>query len=121
MSLLHLLVGTAHAQTVAPSTFNINSFSNLFAIPTNGTLSSVIQFAINVIIFVAGFLAFIYLVISGFQYITAGGDAEKATKARTGILNAIIGIIVIALAYIIIRSVGGLFGGANAPTNLGTP
>ncbi len=68
------------------------------------------------IVAIAAAVAFVYLVVSGIQYITAGGDAEKATKARTGILNAIIGIVVIALAWIIVSFAAGLgknLGGLN--------
>lgn len=68
------------------------------------------------IVAIAAAVAFIYLVVSGIQYITAGGDSEKATKARTGILNAIIGIVVIALAWIIVSFAAGLgknLGGLN--------
>jgi len=60
------------------------------------------------VIAIAVAVAFIYLIVSGIQYITAGGDAEKATKARTGILNAIIGIVVIALAWVILSFAAGL-------------
>jgi hypothetical protein len=48
---------------------------------------------------IAGALAFIYLLYSGILYITANGNPDQAKKAQTGILNAIIGIIIIVLAY----------------------
>jgi hypothetical protein len=48
-------------------------------------------------------LAVIYLVISGIQYITSGGDATKAENARKGIVNAVIGIVVILVALLIIN------------------
>lgn len=104
MHLMNLFVGQAHA-----ANFNISSFQ--FLNPTTGTItaSSLITFVVNVILIVAALAAFIYLIIAGFQYITAGGDAEKATKARTGIINAIIGIIVILLAYGVLTYVAGLF------------
>ena len=44
----------------------------------------------------AGAIAVIYLIYGGILYITAGGDAEKATKGRTALINAVIGIIIIA-------------------------
>ncbi len=56
-------------------------------------------------------IAFIYLIINGVKYITAGGDAAKATEARTGILNAIIGVVVVLIAFVILRFAAGL--GAN--------
>jgi hypothetical protein len=60
------------------------------------------------VLVVVALVAFIYLVVNGVKYITAGGDAAKATEARTGILNAIIGLIVVILAYVILRFAGGL-------------
>ena len=55
---------------------------------------------VSAIVFVT---AFFYLIMNGIKYITAGGDAGKATEARTGIINAIIGIIIVILAYVIVR------------------
>jgi hypothetical protein len=52
---------------------------------------------------IGGALAVIYLIWAGIQYIQAGGDASKAKAARTSIINAIIGVVVILSAYTIIR------------------
>lgn len=51
--------------------------------------------AINLILIIAGVAAVAYLIWGGLTYITAGGDSEKASKGRTSITNAIIGIIII--------------------------
>jgi|SRR3989344_2996602 len=64
--------------------------------------SRVVGNVITWVLAIVALIAFIYLIISGVNYITAGGDAEKATKARTGILNAIIGIIVVVISYFIL-------------------
>jgi hypothetical protein len=61
---------------------------------------------IGLVLTIAAIVAFFYLVISGFQYITAGGDAGKAQTARQGIINALIGIIIILVAYLVLRYVG---------------
>lgn len=53
----------------------------------------------------AGGIALIYLLIGAFQYFTAYGSEEKATKAKTTITYAIIGIVVIILAEVIITIV----------------
>lgn len=74
------------------------------------TFGDVISFAMSWVLAVVAVLAFVYLIISGVNYITAGGDAEKATKARNGILNAIIGIVVIVLAFFILRFAANLGG-----------
>lgn len=94
-------IPTAHAVTTS-------SFSNLFNPTNNGNGSvqgawSLVVTIINIFLLIVGAIAFIYLVIYGLKYVTSGGDAAKATEARNGIVNAIIGIIVITLAFFIIR------------------
>ncbi len=114
MNLMNYFVGRAYAQ----SNFSITDFR--FLNPTKGpiTASSLIAFVVNVILIVAALAAFIYLIIAGFQYITAGGDADKATKARTGIINALIGIIIILLAYGVLRYVGGVLFNNGVPDTI---
>ena len=70
-----------------------------------GDLPSLVRMIIQIILIIALVVAVIFLIISGYNYITAGGDAEKATVARTGIINAIIGLIVIFASYLIISFV----------------
>ncbi|HEY4524636.1 MAG TPA: hypothetical protein VJK26_02060 [Patescibacteria group bacterium] len=69
---------------------------------TTGTFEQIVLSVINWILVLAGALAVIYLVYGGILYITAGGDAEKATKGRTALVNAIIGIVIIILAFLIV-------------------
>jgi len=63
----------------------------------------------------AGILAFAYLIFSGFLYLTAGGNAESAKKGQQGILNAIIGLVIIALAYTITTALIGTFNSTTTP------
>jgi hypothetical protein len=73
--------------------------------PTGGcTLPNLVTLAITWIFWVAGIMAFIYLVYSGILYLTAAGNPDAAKKGQQGIINAIIGVIVIILAYVILRS-----------------
>lgn len=113
MNLLSLFVTTAHAQitgsgdAVAPGgrKFTLGDFN--FLNPLKGAdLNGLIGTVIGILLTIAALAAFIYLLIAGFQYITAGGDAAKATTARTGIINALIGIIIILVAYVVLRYVG---------------
>lgn len=100
-----LIVGHAQAaQTTGWGSTLWNSLTVNTSGPSGtaeGTAQSIIGTVIQWILAVAAIIAFIYLVLSGIKYITAGGDAAKATEARTGIINAIIGIIVIVLAFFI--------------------
>jgi hypothetical protein len=58
---------------------------------------------INTITLIAGIAAIIFLIYYGILYITSQGNADKTKIARAGIINAVIGIIIITAAYAIIR------------------
>ena len=47
-------------------------------------------------------IAVIYVLWAGFQILTAGGDEEKVKKGRTTIIQVIIGIVVMWLAYSVV-------------------
>ena len=95
---------------------------NPFSIPlpggdTKASFANILGYIMGWVMAIVVIIAFVYLIISGVNYITAGGDAEKATKARTGILNAIIGIVVVVLAYFILRFAANLGGNVvNRPS-----
>ena len=61
----------------------------------------VISFFINLLIILAGIITIIYLIFSGYKYITAGGNPEQAAAAKSGILAALIGLIIIWSAWAI--------------------
>lgn len=64
----------------------------------------------NWILLIAGIVAFFYLIYAGFIYLTAAGNPESAKKGQQGIINAIIGLVIIFLAYAIVRAVVSLLG-----------
>lgn len=73
----------------------------------------IIDMVVTWVLILAAAIAVIYLIYGGLLYITAGGDAEKATKGRTALINAIIGIIIIALAFVIVQWVGSVIQGGQ--------
>jgi hypothetical protein len=80
----------------------------------SGSLLGTIDRVLTWLLGLAGALAVIYLIYGGILYITAGGDAEKATKGRTALVNAIIGIIIIALAMVIVKWVVSIINSGTA-------
>jgi len=62
----------------------------------------ILTIVINIISVVAGFVAVIMIVVSGFQMITSSGNPEKISNARNIIIYASVGIVVIAIARLII-------------------
>jgi threonine/homoserine/homoserine lactone efflux protein len=71
------------------------------------SLGELANSVIDLLLMVAGIIAVIYLIYSGFLYITAAGNADNAKKGQQGIINAIIGIVIIALAWVIANTVAG--------------
>lgn len=67
--------------------------------------NGVISVAANVIAVVTGVIAVIMIIIGGLRYATAAGNAEQAAGARRQIIYALIGIVVVALAWTITRFV----------------
>lgn len=63
----------------------------------------------NIALFISVFLAFYWLIWGAFQYITAQGKKEDLAKARARMTWAIIGLIVVFLAYTIARYASEIF------------
>jgi len=66
--------------------------------------------ALGLLFFFAGLLAFVFIVIGGIQWITAGGDAKAASAARDRITAAVVGLLVVVAAFAITLILGQVFG-----------
>ena len=81
----------------------------------------VVRGVIQFILVVAFVLAFIFLIIGGIRWITAGGDEKGVAGARGMITAALIGLVIVLVAYALIRLVEVFFGvniitgGINVP------
>jgi|GEM_PF-4635647 len=80
----------------------------LTPLTTVGSVSGVLLLIINGLLYLAGAIAIIYIMWSGFQFITSAGNPEQAQKGRNGVLYAVIGLVIIALSFAIVRAVGDL-------------
>jgi hypothetical protein len=69
------------------------------------TINNIIATVINIFSFIVGVVSVIMIIIGGFRYITSGGDSNNVTAAKNTILYAIIGLVIVALAQIIVRFV----------------
>lgn len=67
--------------------------------------SGILHKAAVIISYIAGVTAVILAIISGFQYITAAGDPQKAASARSVLMGAVIGVLIVLVAQGILQFV----------------
>jgi hypothetical protein len=68
----------------------------------SSSITDLIIRIVKYLLLLSGAIAVGFVVFGGFQYITSAGNAETAEKGKNTLINAIIGIIVVVLAYAII-------------------
>jgi hypothetical protein len=99
------LVFLAQATSVFAAT-DITIVSPRQGIGPNANVGFVFSNIITIIFVVAVLMVLLYLILGAFGWITSGGDKEKVGKARGMILNALIGLAVLALAFVLWTIVG---------------
>lgn len=105
------------ALAVTPVTVFAQNTVNL-ALPGTSAFNSVsgwnatrlVQAVINLVLVLAGLVAFFYLLLGGLQWILAGGDKEGTEKARKRITAALIGLVIVFSAYAIILLASNFLG-----------
>lgn len=67
------------------------------------TFGDTIVLILDVALMVVGSLAVLFLMWGGLRYLTARGNEEAAESAKKTMTNAIVGLIVVVLAFTMIR------------------
>ena len=80
---------TAQSEVMAKQTFS------------EASASTIIGNAIEVFLSLLAIIFIVLLLIAGYQYMTAQGDSTKASNAFKSIRTAVIGLIIILMAYTI--------------------
>ncbi len=79
-------------------------------IPSVTDLRDLINNLLNWMMGFIGVIAVVYLMYAGFKYVTAGGDSKKAQEAKEGITQAIIGIAIAVIGYLLVSLVFTVLG-----------
>jgi hypothetical protein len=66
-------------------------------------INDIIHTIVNLLSAIVGVVAVIMIIFGGFRYITSGGNDTSVTSAKNTILYAVIGLVVVALAQLIVR------------------
>lgn len=79
-------------------------------LPVDTQINTVLTNAVTIIM-VIGIIAVLFMFIWGaFEWITSGGDKEKLSNARKRIIQSLIGLALLALAFLIVRIIGLILG-----------
>lgn len=65
---------------------------------------------VDMLLYVAGIVAVVSIIIAGISYITAAGSADKITSARKRIVNSIVGLVIVVIASAIVSFIGSAIG-----------
>jgi hypothetical protein len=84
---------------------NNSASCNTVGTDTEGSLNRLITKIVNIFSLIVGVVAVIMIIIGGFRYITSGGDSNNVGAAKNTILYAIVGLIIVALAQVIVKFV----------------
>lgn len=66
-------------------------------------LPEVVVNTINIMLYVAGVIAVIIIVIGALRFVTSEGDAASANKAKNSIAYALVGLVLAALSYALVN------------------
>ena len=79
--------------------------SNCNTKTATSSLNKTIRQIINILSIIAGVIAVIMLIVGGVRYVTSAGNDQAVAGAKRTIMYALIGLIIVALAQIIVRYV----------------
>lgn len=68
-------------------------------------INQMITKIINIFSIIVGVIAVIFIIIGGIKYVTSGGEANNITAAKNTIMYAIVGLVIVALAQVIVKFV----------------
>lgn len=75
----------------------------------SGLIGQVITRILPIILTIAGFITVIVIIISGIQFVLSSGNPEAAAAAKNRLIYAIVGFIIIVLAFAILQIVNRIF------------
>jgi hypothetical protein len=72
-------------------------------------ISRLIANVVLILVSAAGALAIIFIIVGGIFYVTAAGDPARLKRAKEIIMQSVVGLLVISLAYAVVTFIAGQF------------
>jgi hypothetical protein len=99
-----LYTGTTSSDQACATLRSLNP-DNVGCNAAEGGVNKVIRLALHLLSIVAGAIAVIMIIVSGFKYITAQGDPNQISSAKSALIYAIVGLVVVVFAQMIVEFV----------------
>ncbi len=94
-------------------TSGLSGMFGMGGLTSSQSLGELIANAIRLMLLFAGAIAVVFVIIGGYQYLTSGGNEEQAEKGQKTLTNAVIGVVIVVLAYVIINVIVNLVSSNN--------
>lgn len=79
------------------------TFTTPAGLPGPSDFGVLIKNVTNLLLFVAGAVAVIFIIVGAIMYATSAGNEENTRKAKGTITNAVIGLIIAMLSLVIVN------------------
>jgi hypothetical protein len=113
-ALIFLLILIIFIPFVAQAEAQTNSFNEMECLNRGDcTFDQGIQYFVNLITWglgILGSIALLTFILGGFYWLTSGGVAERVQKGKTIIINSIIGMVIVFVAYTAVNFLLTTFG-----------
>jgi type IV secretory pathway VirB2 component (pilin) len=77
-------------------------YVNVEAVGIETFVWTVVLNGLRILLQIAGILAVVMIIVSGYQYLTSAGSPDKVAKAKTRLLQAIVGLAIALLSSSIV-------------------
>lgn len=75
-------------------------------VPELGCLGAIVIRVLDVVFFFLGAAVVIYLIFGALKFVTSGGDPKAVTSAKNTMTYALIGLVIILLAFLTLNFLG---------------
>ena len=96
---LNICYAQLDKETTDSMSSQAEAFRPMAGFEANTSIGGIIAKTIQVFLSFLGIIFVVLLIFGGYNWMTAGGNEEKVTKAKQTIYRALIGLVIVASAY----------------------
>jgi glucose uptake protein GlcU len=86
-----------------------DTFTKPPGVPGPDNFGKLVVNVTNVLLFIAGAVAVIFIIVGAIMYATSAGNEQNVAKAKSTITNAVVGLVIAILAFGIVNFVLNIF------------